>query len=164
MLSALSAAGSSESAASPAPHVTLAAPAAAAAPSCKTDWDCQLNGACLPTGDCQCDAAWNGTDCGKLRLEPGSIVYGCWPSATNLTCDVTSWGGGPPVQDPITRKWVFFVSEIAGHCGLKPWNYMSQIVKTVARQCPLLVSVIQKGTRALISLWDSLMFGRVPEH
>ena len=27
----------------------------------------------------------------------------------------------------------------------------------------LLVSVIQKGTRVLISLWDSLMFGRVPK-
>ena len=26
----------------------------------------------------------------------------------------------------------------------------------------LLVSVIQRGTRVLISLWDALMFGRVP--
>ena len=29
-----------------------------------------------------------------------------------------------------------------------------------ARQCPLR---IQKGTRVRISLWDSLMFGRVPK-
>ena len=34
-----------------------------------------------------------------------------------------------------------------------------------ARCRPVLpVSVIQKGTRVLISLWDSLMFGRVPKN
>ena len=107
-------------------------PTAAAAFQCGTDWDCELNGVCHPDGACVCDPGWEGADCGKLRLVPGgSIAYGCWPSRTQLDCDVTSWGGGPPVQDAETGKWVLFVSEMAGHCGLKPWNYMSQIVRTV---------------------------------
>ena len=33
---------------------------------CKSDLDCSLNGACLPSGACQCDLPWAGPVCGQL--------------------------------------------------------------------------------------------------
>ena len=82
--------------------------AAAAAATCSSDLDCQLNGVCQ-SGTCHCDAAWSGASCESLRLSPGHLAYA--PE------DATAWGGGPPVLDPITGKWVLFVTEIALHCG-----------------------------------------------
>ena len=49
-------------------------------------------------------------------------------------------------------------------------NYTSEELQRIARGIlteqarpgPLLAASIHKGTRVLISLWDSLMFGRVP--
>ena len=47
-------------------------------------------------------------------------------------------------------------------------RFMSAAAITYARECSeqaqVRVLVIQKGTRVLISLWDSLMFGRVPKN
>jgi hypothetical protein len=46
--------------------------------------------------------------------------------------NITSWGGGPPVLDPETGKWVLFVTEIAEHCGLSEWQHQSTVVMTTA--------------------------------
>lgn len=90
--------------------------------SCATDLDCQLNGRCTG-GACLCDAAWNGTNCELLRLEPGRLAYA--PAAS------TAWGGGPPVRDDASGRWVIFVTEIADHCGLSEWQHMSTVVRAV---------------------------------
>lgn len=109
---------------------------AAPAFSCKSDLDCQLNGVCeSSSGECACDPAWGGDDCGDLQLEPGSVAYGCLPeeyTGAAPTCNVTSWGGGPPVRDPATGKWVLFVTEMAANCGLSVWQWMSTIVRASA--------------------------------
>eukprot|EP00937_MAST-01D_sp_MAST-1D-sp2_P004571 g4571.t1 len=102
---------------------------------CATDIDCQLNGMCA-NGTCKCDDAWGGEDCGDLQLEPGTVAYGCLPEGLDHgappDCDFTSWGGGPPVYDASRQKWVLFVSEMAGHCGLSVWQHMSTIVRATA--------------------------------
>ena len=93
------------------------------ADGCSTDLDCELNGVCLESV-CQCDPEWTGPTCGKMLLGDGHVVYG-GPDA-----DYTSWGGGPPTYDRNTGRWVFFVTEIADHCGLSEWKVRSTIVKT----------------------------------
>eukprot|EP00750_Incisomonas_marina_P000948 INCI10749.1.p1 GENE.INCI10749.1~~INCI10749.1.p1 ORF type:complete len:461 (+),score=40.54 INCI10749.1:156-1538(+) len=104
--------------------------------SCKSDLDCQLNGICeSSSGECACDPAWGGADCGDLQLEPGTIAYGCLPeeyTGAAPTCNITSWGGGPPVRDPATGKWIMFVTEMAANCGLSVWQWMSTIVRASA--------------------------------
>ena len=115
--------------------------------SCSIDLDCQLNGKCIeqrrecppgghgpcsasPSGrQCVCDPGWGGDDCGDLQLEVGEIAYGCYPTDP-LTCDYSSWGGGPPVWDTKHRVYVMFQDEISKHCGLSEWSYMSTIVRT----------------------------------
>ena len=51
-------------------------------------------------------------------------------------CNISSWGGGPPVFDATTSKWVLFVSEMADNCGLSVWQHMSTIVKTTSAVGP----------------------------
>ena len=116
--------------------------------SCSNDLDCQLNGECIEQGSacppvgpgpcsrqCVCDPGWGGDDCGDLQLEVGEIAYGCYPTDP-LTCDYSSWGGGPPVWDIENRIWVMFQDEIANHCGLSEWSYMSTIVRTSSKHGP----------------------------
>ena len=119
---------------------------ASAHDSCSKDLDCQLNGKCIEQGrecppdghgpcsssprrQCVCDPGWGGDDCGDLQLEVGEIAYGCYPTVP-LTCDYSSWGGGPPVWDAEHKVWVMFQDEISKHCGLSEWSYMSTIVRT----------------------------------
>ena len=106
--------------------------AAAAGPAseatCRSASDCQLNGLCLAQ-KCHCDAAWTGSTCESLALAgPGVLAYGGPES------NITSWGGGPPVLDPATGKWVLYVTEIAEHCGLSEWQHQSTVVMTTADQ------------------------------
>ena len=116
--------------------------------SCSNDLDCQLNGECIEQGrecppdgpgpcshKCVCDPGWGGDDCGDLQLEVGEIAYGCYPTVP-LTCDYSSWGGGPPVFDTKHRVWVMFQDEISKHCGLSEWSYMSTIVRTSSTNGP----------------------------
>ena len=106
----------------------LAAVQCAAAAGCSTDADCQLNGVCSPpSGHCDCDAAWEGDDCGTLAFDgDGELAYG------GPASDVTSWGGGPPVFDPAAGEWVLFVTEIGNHCGLDQWQKDSTVVAATA--------------------------------
>ena len=92
----------------------------AAVSGCTSDLDCQLNGVC-EQAKCRCDAAWTGDDCGTLQLKPGKLAY--------APDDATAWGGGPPVKDEATGKWILFVTEIANHCGLSEWQHMSTVVR-----------------------------------
>eukprot|EP01043_Picozoa_sp_COSAG02_P008472 COSAG02_NODE_271_length_26364_cov_13.423018_17_plen_113_part_00 len=75
--------------------------------------DCQLNGVFVE-GDCVCDKGWKGASCGllDLQLEP-TISYGYQSPAGPTT---SSWGGGPPVYDPLTEQYHLFVTELAAHC------------------------------------------------
>jgi len=105
--------------------VGLAVAVAGVATGCSSPDDCQLNGVCT-AGQCKCDAAWTGSDCGTLSFGAnGALAYGGPQS------NVTSWGGGPPVYDAERGVWVLFVTEIADHCGLSEWQHMSTVVRTV---------------------------------
>ena len=42
------------------------------------------------------------------------------------------------------------------------WSSANRFVSALAARAGPVIRAIQKGTRVLISLWDSLMFGRVP--
>jgi hypothetical protein len=53
---------------------------------CETEFDCSLNGLCLPSGVCQCDAPWSGPQCGK-------ILYAVTPVSVRKRpfCDAVSY-------------------------------------------------------------------------
>eukprot|EP01051_Picozoa_sp_SAG22_P010536 SAG22_NODE_954_length_6332_cov_4.111343_3_plen_462_part_00 len=94
--------------------------------ACSSDADCQLNGVCR-SARCDCDAAWQGDDCGRLAFDGDSeLAYGGPQSG------VSSWGGGPPVFDAATKEYVLFVTEIAHHCGLDQWQHLSTVVAASA--------------------------------
>ena len=69
--------------------------------TCASDLDCQLNGACVQ-GACVCDKGWRGTDCGTLHLDTTPTVAYGWTNTSNIS----AWGGGPPVYDTTTGKYV----------------------------------------------------------
>ena len=99
--------------------------------ACKTEVDCQLNGACEQS-KCVCDKGWKGEQCGALNLEPAArIAYG-YDQATEVTERFSSWGGGPPVKSTEDGKYHLFVSELAAHCGMSTWDRMSTSVHAIA--------------------------------
>jgi len=95
--------------------------------SCRTPFDCQLNGACDDSGACVCDKFWKGPACGDLDFDAGKTIYG-----NGVTPNISAWGGGPPIYDPILKKYHLFVTEIEGHCGMSTWTRMSQAAHTVS--------------------------------
>jgi len=92
---------------------------------------------------------------------PPSIVQEegyCW-----LACLVE------PVRSTVTASPHFSsnFSTLAGHTLPLPVTAclrFSALRLAEARACSLSLRAIQKGTRVLISLWDSLMVRRVPKH
>eukprot|EP00040_Diaphanoeca_grandis_P016462 m.84913 g.84913 ORF g.84913 m.84913 type:complete len:397 (-) comp25820_c0_seq1:112-1302(-) len=94
---------------------------------CSTDSDCELNGHCdVSSGQCECDRAWSGPTCGVLDIDSGKPAYG-FDATPNTSC----WGGGPPILDPVTKKYHMYVTEIAGNCGMGCWSRMSQTAHTI---------------------------------
>ena len=98
-------------------YVPAANPATVGHEGCRSDMDCQLNGICdTQQHVCKCDTGWKGGVCGDLDLFPGAVAYGCPPESVDPdprsvhSCNVTSWGGGPPIFNPETKEWVLFVS------------------------------------------------------
>eukprot|EP01084_Bolivina_argentea_P160393 279306_1 len=94
--------------------------------SCKTDYDCSLNGKCnTVTGNCTCNAGWQGYQCHFISFLPANknagyfAPYGSFPS--------TSWGGS--VQfDKVTNKYIMLVAEMIDNCGINSWRVNSEIV------------------------------------
>eukprot|EP01079_Euglenida_sp_SAG-EU17-18_P002250 gene2250-3122_t len=93
----------------------LTAPAAA-------DPSCNRNGVARPDGSCQCDAAWQGSTCNSLALQPasGANLGAIYPNETT-----SSWGG--TIQRGADRMYHLVVSEIAAGCGLGAWQRNSFI-------------------------------------
>lgn len=54
---------------------------------CTSNWDCQLNGRCAPSGRCECDPWWTGERCQRLALLPAQ------PDAGLQDPVLSSWGG-----------------------------------------------------------------------
>eukprot|EP01048_Picozoa_sp_COSAG05_P022766 COSAG05_NODE_4677_length_1414_cov_1.565779_1_plen_398_part_00 len=101
----------------------------AATAACTDNLGCQLNGECV-AGACRCDQGWQGTDCGRLHLRTdANVAYG-YTNTSQISC----WGGGPPVYDPVTSKYQLLVSQIAGHCGMSTWSRLSTSVRATALQ------------------------------
>ena len=102
----------------------LALPALASAPPppCASELDCTLNGVCLPTGACLCDAGWGGPSCAALKLGVTDPSLGHPWGAPG-----SSWGG-LPVFDPVGGAWHLYYSQMEGGCGLGAWGTNSRIV------------------------------------
>ena len=104
---------------------------ASAGLACKTEVDCQLNGACEGSL-CVCDKGWKGEQCGTLNLDPTAHVAYGYDQSTAVPERFSSWGGGPPVRSAEDGKYHLFVSEIAAHCGMSTWDRMSTSVHAIA--------------------------------
>eukprot|EP01064_Diplonema_japonicum_P007509 TRINITY_DN15134_c0_g1_i1.p1 TRINITY_DN15134_c0_g1~~TRINITY_DN15134_c0_g1_i1.p1 ORF type:complete len:386 (+),score=80.96 TRINITY_DN15134_c0_g1_i1:34-1191(+) len=90
---------------------------------CTTDADCSLNGVCS-SGQCDCDPAWGGADCGVLQLLPT-------PKANGMHVKSSTWGGSIH-KDPVSGKWYMFASEFINNCGLQNWSPNSRVIRTVS--------------------------------
>jgi hypothetical protein len=67
-----------------------AVPPTTANTPCITDSNCSYNGACV-NEICVCDAAWEGAQCGTLRLLPTARVSGL--RAVDDGHNTSTWGG-----------------------------------------------------------------------
>ena len=103
-------------------HVLRAAAAAAAAPGCRDDEDCSLNGVCI-SGACRCFEPWEGPSCGTLATLPQPRVpaYGGVGNA--------SWGGSVVAAGGVYH---LYVSTMTEGCGLLDWQTNMNIVHAVA--------------------------------
>jgi hypothetical protein len=82
---------------------------------CRSDLDCSLNGDCLPSGECDCDPAWEGTQCERFAQLPT-------PSHSDIKeTNVTTWGGGP-LQRKVNGSFHMYVAEMVGSCGITTWQ------------------------------------------
>jgi len=88
--------------------------------TCASDHDCSLNGVCNPSGECECDAPWDGDACGLLLTEPARSqgVYGLSPN-------ISSWGGNIVHGDD--NQFHLYVAEMT-EGGLKNWGHDCQCV------------------------------------
>lgn len=102
---------------------------------CKTCMDCNLNGECLPSGKCECDAGWADDDCGELNLVPAASLDGAYQHKVDLkdcsvSCGPSSWGG-LPVKGP-DNKYHLFASQFINNCTLAGWDRGSMVVRAVS--------------------------------
>lgn len=102
----------------------------AAEEACSTDSDCSLNGDCdTATGVCACDAAWTGSRCSTLALEPldpERVIEGAYRPGAR-----TSWGANV-LRSEEDGLYHMFVAEMKGNCTLTSWIPNSQVVHAVA--------------------------------
>ena len=122
-------------------RLLLAAPAAALALPCATDWDCALNGECV-AGACVCDAPWvdgEGGACAALDMLPAAITA-CGPACafhgntTSLAGDAvnSSTWGARVLRAADGSGFRMAVNEYAFGCGLNTWRSNSQIAWATA--------------------------------
>lgn len=101
----------------------LAASWPALAAGCATSADCSLLGDCATDRRCACDAGWTSPNCSVLALAPAR-----WgPQRQAYETNTSSWGGNV-IQDPATKLYHLFFSEMRvgglhdyrepGHCQL----------------------------------------------
>ena len=72
-----------------------------------------------------------------------------------------------PCRSKGTHTWraVFLIAHTRlGGIALSVWSTVDTLSSATTTENAGLRAAIQKGTRVLISLWDSLMFGRVPKN
>lgn len=93
----------------------LASPLAAAA-TCASSDDCNLNGICA-SGACVCDRAWTGDTCGLLDVLPLQVGA----SGMNELPSSSSWGGSVVLAAEDSLYHMFF-SEIVNHCPMADWG------------------------------------------
>lgn len=97
---------------------------------CSSDADCSYNGACTKS-ICVCDPAWEGPQCGSLRLLPTTRTAGL--RATDGGHNTSTWGGTVAL-DNVTGALHMWASEMAGHCGIQSWKINSFVVHAVAQK------------------------------
>ena len=101
----------------------LAASWPALAAGCATSADCSLLGDCATDRRCACDPGWTSPNCSVLSLAPAR-----WgPQRQAYETNTSSWGGNV-IQDPATKLYHLFFSEMRvgglhdyrepGHCQL----------------------------------------------
>lgn len=106
---------------------------AAASPgsTCKHDADCSYNGVCSssPTMVCECDPAWEGDACNRLRLEPTTAAAGL--RAVDNGYNTSTWGGTVSLDEK-TGLLHMWASVMSNHCGIQSWKVNSFVVHAVA--------------------------------
>lgn len=80
--------------------------------ACSGPLDCQLNGVCNTTGQCECGAAWTGGNCSRLNLLPATKGAGFYTANSSWS----SWGNMVS-RDPQSGKYYMAADEMASHCG-----------------------------------------------
>ena len=93
---------------------------------CASEFDCQLNGACV-SSSCACRPGWTGADCGALDLLPAPAVPAFYRATT------ASWGGSIIEEQGLHYM---FLAVIEGHCGLNAWQPNSAIYRAVSASGP----------------------------
>lgn len=80
------------------PAIPVTASPMAKAKVCSSPSDCSLNGVCTPSGDaCQCDPAWEGDQCNRLRFAGPAARKGGFHN-TSVGAGA-SWGGLPLLEN-----------------------------------------------------------------
>lgn len=95
--------------------------------ACASALDCELNGRCI-RGNCVCDAAWRGAQCGELALLPGSRSQGYRPTIGGKRTG--SWGGHAIRGDD--GRYHIFASTLSRGCSIDEWYTNSFISHGVA--------------------------------
>ena len=85
---------------------------------------------------------------------PSGCACGCGGKRAGETGEQHEIAGRGSVDAPVPRG--------APQGGEQPWAGQGSLQPPDGPAPMPAAGVIQKGTRVLISLWDSLMFGRVP--
>jgi hypothetical protein len=94
---------------------------AAAAGSCSTDEDCNLNGICnSKTLKCDCVPEWTGDRCGALNMLPARPR----PMSGFDEVGNSSWGGTIMADPKDSTRFHMIASRIAGHCGARAQNHI----------------------------------------
>jgi hypothetical protein len=110
----------------PAPAVVvmlMTAPPPVAA-TCSSDLDCSLNGLCT-SGRCECDAAWEGSQCERFATLPVA------PGSDLKELGTSTWGAGT-LSGRLNGEYHLFASEFVGACGVTAWQTNSQVVRFAA--------------------------------
>ena len=109
----------------PSPVDGIASSPMPSGPSCTSDLDCSLNGACR-AGTCDCDAPWIGPSCAVLNMAVASdAADGYHPPNRS-----TSWGGNVLRGDD--GVWHMFAAELINHCNMEFWLGNSRVIHAVA--------------------------------